>query len=100
MMATHAKPKLHLIVAFIQRASTDQTIVDFISVLEGARFASNFDGLSNLDSSKLIVNFSEISFHFCEDYRIFREGEYQPYLGLQPQFGLRPQLGFWSQNDL
>jgi hypothetical protein len=47
------------------------------SISEGARFAPNFDGLSNLNSSKLIVNFSEISFHFCEDYRIFREGKYQ-----------------------
>jgi hypothetical protein len=35
MMATHAKPKLHLIVAFIRRASTAQTTVDLISVLEG-----------------------------------------------------------------
>jgi hypothetical protein len=44
---------------------------------EGARFAPNFDRPSDLDSSKLIVIFLEISFHFCEDYRIFREGEYQ-----------------------
>jgi len=44
---------------------------------EGAQFAPNFDRPSNLDSSKLIVIFLEISFHFCEDYRIFREGEYQ-----------------------
>ena len=44
---------------------------------EGARFAPNFDRPSDLDSSKLIVIFLKISFHFCEDYRIFREGEYQ-----------------------
>jgi hypothetical protein len=44
---------------------------------EGARFAPNFDRPSDLDSSKLIVIFLEISFHFCEDYRIFCEGEYQ-----------------------
>ena len=44
---------------------------------EGARFAPNFDRPSDLDSSKLIVVFLEISLHFCEDYRIFREGEYQ-----------------------
>jgi hypothetical protein len=66
---------------------------------EGALFAPYFDRSSDIDSSKLIVICFELSFHFCEDYRIFREGEYQPYLGLQPQFGLRPQLGFWSQND-
>jgi hypothetical protein len=35
MMATHAKPKLHLIVAFIRRASTAQTTVYLISVSEG-----------------------------------------------------------------
>jgi hypothetical protein len=45
--------------------------------LEGAQFAPYFDRPSDLDSSKLIVIFLEISFHFCEDYRIFREGEYQ-----------------------
>jgi hypothetical protein len=44
---------------------------------EGARFAPNFDRPSDLDSSKLIVIFLEISFQFCEDYRIFCEGEYQ-----------------------
>ena len=35
MMATRAKPKLHLIVAFIRRASAAQTTVDLISVSEG-----------------------------------------------------------------
>jgi hypothetical protein len=44
---------------------------------EEARFAPNFDRPSDLDSSKLIVIFLEISFQFCEDYRIFHEGEYQ-----------------------
>ena len=34
MMATHAKPKLHLIVAFIRRALTAQTTIDLISVSE------------------------------------------------------------------
>jgi hypothetical protein len=79
-----------------------QLVVEFNPILhsEGALFAPYFDRSSDIDSSKLIVICFEISFHFCEDYRIFREGEYQPYLGLQPQFGLRPQLGFWSQNDL
>jgi hypothetical protein len=38
---------------------------------EGARFAPNFDRPSDLDSSKFIVIFLKISFHFCEDYRIF-----------------------------
>ena len=42
------------------------------SISEGARFAPNFDR-----PRKLIVNFLKIPFHFCEDYRIFREGEYQ-----------------------
>jgi hypothetical protein len=42
---------------------------------EGARFAPNFDRSSDLDSPKLIVIFLEISFHFCEDYSMFREGE-------------------------
>jgi hypothetical protein len=44
---------------------------------EGAQFSPNFDQPSDLDSSKLTVIFFEISFHFCEDYRIFHEGEYQ-----------------------
>ncbi len=44
---------------------------------EGARFAPNFDRPSDLDSFKFIVIFLEISSHFCEDYRIFHEGEYQ-----------------------
>jgi hypothetical protein len=35
MMATHAKPKLHLIVVFIRRASTALTTVYLISVSEG-----------------------------------------------------------------
>jgi hypothetical protein len=47
------------------------------SILDGERFTPNFDQRSNLDSSKIIVIFLKISFHFCEDYRIFCEGEYQ-----------------------
>jgi hypothetical protein len=42
------------------------------SISEGAQFAPNLD-----QPRKLIVNFLKIPFHFCEDYRIFREGEYQ-----------------------
>jgi hypothetical protein len=80
-----ANSKLHLIVAFIRRASTAQTYVDLISVSEGehlnnpatilidsfklidalasegARFAQIFYQLSDLDSSQLIVDLFSIN---------------------------------------
>jgi hypothetical protein len=48
-------------------------LIDALSS-EGAQFAPNFFRLGNFNSSKLIVMYSEISFHFCKDCRIFCEG--------------------------
>ncbi len=47
---------------------------DSFKVSEGERFAPNFFRLGDFNSSQLIVMYSEISFHFCKDCRIFREG--------------------------
>jgi hypothetical protein len=41
---------------------------------KGAQFAPNFFQVGNFNSSKLIVMYSKISFHFCKDCRIFCEG--------------------------
>jgi hypothetical protein len=48
-------------------------LIDALSS-EGAQFAPNFFQLGNFNSSKLIAMYSEISFHFCKDCRIFCEG--------------------------
>jgi hypothetical protein len=47
---------------------------DSFKVSEGERFAPNFFRLGNFNSSQLIVMYSEISFHFCKNCRIFCEG--------------------------
>ncbi len=48
-------------------------LIDALSS-DGAHFAPNFFQLGDFNSSKLIVMYSEISFHFCKDCRIFCEG--------------------------
>jgi hypothetical protein len=91
MMATHAKPKLQLIVAFIRTLSAAHTNFDLISVIvefnstpcsKGAQFAlATLQTFVDKDqaalqsvATKLIVEYSKISFHFCKDCRIFCEG--------------------------
>ena len=80
-MASHAKLKLQLIVEFIPSAFDAHIQETIIAVL-------NSEGES--DGCKLIVNYnpilhskatrnnfdSKISFHFCNDCRIFCEGEW------------------------
>ena len=89
LTATHVNYTCQLIVASKRGISHAQLIIDdaahFFSISEGARFTP-----ATLQTFKLNVRFeeepahwsklvvgcghSEISFHFCKDCRIFREG--------------------------
>ena len=89
LTATHINYTCQLIVASKREILNAQLIIDdaahFLSISEGARFTP-----ATLQTFKLIVRFeeepahwsklivgcgySEISFHFCKDCRIFREG--------------------------
>jgi hypothetical protein len=103
MMATHTIYSLQLIVESLSAgakqvapATIHNNLFKLIVVLasEGAHFAPyifenaftyanelNHEGAcvqaTSFQASKLIVNYFEISFHFCEDCRIFCEGEWQ-----------------------
>jgi hypothetical protein len=103
MLATHAIYSLQLIVESfsteakqVASATIHNDLFKLIVALasEGARFAPyifenaytyanklNHEGVraqaTSFQASKLIVNYFEISFHFCEDCRIFCEGEWQ-----------------------
>jgi hypothetical protein len=60
MMVTHAKPKLHLIVAFIRRASTTQTTVDLISVSEGELHQAIHQGIQAKLCQTIQVKFRRV----------------------------------------
>jgi hypothetical protein len=103
MLATHAICSLQLIVESFTTGAKQVAPVtihnDFFKLIvalasEGAHFAPyifenaftyanelNNEGVraqaTSFQASKLIVNYFETSFHFCEDCRIFCEGEWQ-----------------------
>jgi hypothetical protein len=102
MLATHAICSLQLIVESFSTGAKQVALVTIHNNLfklivalasEGARIASyifdnaftyanewNHEGVraqaTSFQASKLIVDYFKIFFHFCEDCRIFHEGEW------------------------
>jgi hypothetical protein len=73
MMATHADYSLQLIVESLFTGTNPSLLLPFHQDNPAITAAS----LANFSLQLIVDIFCKISFHFCEDYRIFCEGEYQ-----------------------